>query len=63
MKGLAGHPNQPFEAPEGITFIDIDRDTGRVATPECPRTFNEAFISGTEPTEICRLHSAVGGTQ
>jgi penicillin-binding protein 1B len=62
IKGLAGHPNQPFEAPEGITFVDIDRDTGRIASPECPRVFTEAFISGTEPTDVCRLHGLNGGS-
>jgi penicillin-binding protein 1B len=48
---LAGHPNTMFEPPEGITFVDIDRDTGKLATPGCPRTFTESFIAGTEPTE------------
>ena len=61
MRALAGHPNTQFEAPEGMTFVDIDRDTGRLATPACPRVFNEAFIQGTEPTELCPLHS-FGGT-
>ena len=57
MRALAGHPNDPFESPTGISYLDIDRDTGQLATPACPRTFNEAFIQGTEPTEACRLHS------
>jgi membrane carboxypeptidase/penicillin-binding protein len=56
-KALAGHPNLPFEAPEGIAFVDIDRDTGKAAAAGCPRIFREAFIQGTEPTEICQLHS------
>jgi 1A family penicillin-binding protein len=55
-RALAGHANLPFEAPEGITFVDIDRDTGKVAAPGCPRMFKEAFLSGTEPTEACQLH-------
>jgi penicillin-binding protein 1B len=53
---LAGRPSVPFEAPEGIAFAEIDRDTGRLATPYCPRTFKEAFLPGTEPTEPCHLH-------
>jgi hypothetical protein len=36
--------------------VDIDRDTGKLATPGCPRTLRESFISGTEPTEYCELH-------
>jgi len=53
---LAGHTSQPFDAPEGITWAEIDRDTGKLATPTCPRTMTESFISGTEPTEHCELH-------
>jgi penicillin-binding protein 1B len=55
-RALAGHPNLSFSAPEGITFVDIDRDTGKVAAPGCPRVFKEAFLAGTEPTEACQLH-------
>ncbi len=54
---LAGHADVPFEVPEGITFVEIDRDTGKVAVPGCLRRFNEAFLAGTEPTERCDLHS------
>jgi penicillin-binding protein 1B len=61
MRALAGHQNVPFQAPEGISFVEIDRDTGRLATPSCPRVFQEAFIQGTEPTEICHLHSFSAG--
>ena len=56
-RALAGHPNLAFDAPDGITFADIDRDTGLLASPGCPRLFHEAFVSGTEPTEVCPLHS------
>ncbi len=57
MRALAGRPNVSFETPEGITFAEIDRDTGKRAGPGCPRVFREAFIPGTEPTEVCLLHS------
>jgi penicillin-binding protein 1B len=53
---LAGHGNQAFDAPDGITWVEIDRDTGKLATPGCPRTMSESFISGTEPTDYCELH-------
>jgi penicillin-binding protein 1B len=55
-RALAGHPNLNFEAPEGISFAEIDRDTGRLALPTCPRVSTEAFLAGTEPTEVCELH-------
>jgi penicillin-binding protein 1B len=54
---MAGHPNQTFAAPAGISYVEIDRDTGKLATPLCERTMNEVFVAGTEPTEYCPLHS------
>jgi penicillin-binding protein 1B len=52
-RALAGHSSQPFDVPDGIVFVDIDKDTGKLATPACPNVFREAFIAGTEPTESC----------
>jgi len=53
---LAGHPNASFKVPEGITFAEIDPETGKLSTPRCPKTFNEAFLVGTEPIQLCDLH-------
>ncbi len=53
---LAGHKSLPFDAPGGVSFVQIDRDTGRLAQPGCPRVYEEAFLAGTEPLEICPLH-------
>src|SRR5687767_7424064 len=53
---LAGRPNAAFEVPEGVTFAGIDRDTGKLALPSCPRTYDESFLAGTEPVEYCELH-------
>ena len=53
---LAGRGGSSFDAPEGVSFVEIDRDTGKMATPTCPRVTNEAFIAGTEPLGICELH-------
>jgi len=53
---LAGHASVPFEAPDGISFVDIDADTGQLATPACPRVIHEAFLAGTEPAQACALH-------
>jgi penicillin-binding protein 1B len=54
---LAGRRPSAFEPPEGISFLEIDRDTGKLATPYCPRTMTESFITGTEPVEMCPLHT------
>jgi penicillin-binding protein 1B len=56
MRATAGRPNQPFEPPQGITMVDIDRDTGRLAQGACPRIFREAFLTGTQPSAPCTLH-------
>jgi penicillin-binding protein 1B len=53
---LGGRANLPFEPPDGISFVEIDRDTGKLATPACPRTMTESFATGTEPYEMCPLH-------
>ncbi|MGH9347954.1 MAG: PBP1A family penicillin-binding protein [Vicinamibacterales bacterium] len=53
---LAGHTSVPFRAPEGVSVVEIDRDTGKLAQPGCPRVYAETFLAGTEPLEICELH-------
>jgi membrane carboxypeptidase/penicillin-binding protein len=55
-RALAGTPSIPFEAPEGISFVEIDPDTGKLALPSCPRVLREAFLTGTEPLQPCELH-------
>ncbi|HET7698495.1 MAG TPA: PBP1A family penicillin-binding protein [Vicinamibacterales bacterium] len=55
-RALAGHANQSFDAPPGIVWVDIDRETGKLASPGCPKVVREAFLPGTEPVEICHLH-------
>jgi penicillin-binding protein 1B len=46
----------PFEAPDGIVTVDIDAETGELATPRCPKVRSEVFIAGTQPVQACRLH-------
>jgi penicillin-binding protein 1B len=55
-RALAGHADQPFAVPQGVVYAEIDRDTGKLAGPLCPRLFKEAFLSGSEPTEACDVH-------
>jgi penicillin-binding protein 1B len=55
-RALAGRASDEFEVPEGISFVDIDKDNGKLALPTCPRVFHEAFLAGTEPTQACELH-------
>jgi penicillin-binding protein 1B len=56
LRALAGHPNVEFPVPDGIDWVEIDKDTGKLALLACPRIFREAFLVGTTPTETCDLH-------
>jgi len=56
QRALAGHQSQPFQVPEGITFVEIDAATGQRAGPFCEKTLNEAFLVGTEPQMLCQHH-------
>ncbi|MBM3808867.1 MAG: PBP1A family penicillin-binding protein [Acidimicrobiia bacterium] len=53
---VAGRAASSFDVPGGVTFLELDRDTGKIATPTCPRVTNEAFLAGTEPLGVCELH-------
>jgi penicillin-binding protein 1B len=62
-RALAGRPSLPFEPPEeGIVFAAIDPDTGQLATPNCPKTIDEAFLEGTLPDRTCELHGGGFGS-
>lgn len=52
-----------FQPPDGIVTVEIDPLTGQLATPLCPATQAEVFLSGTQPVESCRLHGGTGGTR
>ena len=55
-RALAGHQSVSFEPPPGVSFVDIDADTGKLPGPGCPHVITEAFLQGTEPTDMCELH-------
>jgi len=51
-----------WEPPDGIVSVDIDPATGQLATPTCPSSRGEYFLAGTQPVQLCQLHSN-GATQ
>lgn len=51
---------QEFSPPPGVVEVSIDPESGQLATPSCPQTTEEYFVSGSEPTQYCDLH---GGGQ
>lgn len=59
MKCISGsEPQLDFVPPPGVIFKKIDRQSGLVASPYCPRSqvLQEVFVEGTEPTTVCDLH-------
>jgi penicillin-binding protein 1B len=59
-RALAGRPDGPFDVPDGVVFVNIDKDTGELATPNCPHVIREAFLDGTAPTTVCHVHAPDG---
>lgn len=59
-RALAGAPSESFDVPPGVEFASIDPETGQLATPDCPKTIQEAFLGGTVPTKSCELHGGHG---
>jgi hypothetical protein len=57
----AGEPSTGFAPPAGISFTEVDKTSGGLATPYCPRNtiVREAFKSGTEPSHTCPTHTMV----
>ena len=53
---LAGRGSVLFQAPEGISWAEIDPVTGKLAAPFCPRIVNSPFLPGTEPPDSCEQH-------
>ena len=50
------HNTQDFQIPDGVLEETIDPQSGQLATAKCPKTEQEYFVSGSEPTQLCELH-------
>ena len=53
---LQDTPETEFKVPSGIVRVEIDLDTGLIATENCPRTLKAAFLAGSEPQQGCYEH-------
>jgi penicillin-binding protein 1B len=42
-----------FGLPVGVSLIQLDKATNRLATPTCLETYLAAFVEGTEPKDTC----------
>ncbi len=48
-----------FEKPaDGLVEIEIDSESGQLATPACVKHRPELFVAGTEPKEKCAIHDS-----
>ena len=53
-------PDAAWRRPEDVTEREIDPQSGMLATPYCPETRPEIFVTGTEPESVCPLHAGSG---
>ncbi len=52
---LKDQPVRDFPVPDGIVFVTVDQESGKLALPTCKKKLLDAFIKGTEPKEFCDL--------
>lgn len=46
-----------FPVPSGVVFAKICAESGALAGESCPATTTEVFVEGTEPRQLCYLHT------
>ncbi len=54
-------PEANWKRPDDVVDREIDPTTGLLATPYCPEERVEMFVAGTEPTQLCPVHSGYDG--
>jgi penicillin-binding protein 1A len=53
----SGLEAREFERPSGIVTVRVCADSGMLPTKLCPDTVEEIFIAGTQPNQLCTIHS------
>ena len=51
---LADRPYRNFSLPEGVVEVQIDIESGLLASQNCPNAVTVVFKKGTEPKQYCR---------
>jgi membrane carboxypeptidase/penicillin-binding protein len=57
--------NVKFLQPRGVSVVEVDSESGELATSDCPegQRVKEVYVTGTEPVRRCHLHDlSQGGT-
>jgi len=62
-QALAAVPPKLFPIPEGVSTIYIEPESGKLAADTCPNKRLEAFLAGTEPTEVCGAPAGTGTSE
>ncbi|MGC2402431.1 MAG: transglycosylase domain-containing protein [Acidobacteriaceae bacterium] len=44
---------KPFQVPDGVSVVRLDKTTNLLADDSCPVDYNIAFLDGTAPTQTC----------
>ena len=50
---------RPFQEPSGVVTVNIDPLSGMLATPQCPKTTEAVYVSGSEPVTFCPLQRRI----
>jgi penicillin-binding protein 1A len=58
-EALKDTPVSEFPVPSGIVFTKICAESRVLAGESCPNVTTEVFIDGTEPRQLCHLHTRI----
>ena len=58
-EALKDMPVSEFPVPSGVVFSKICTESGMLAGESCPNTTTEVFVEGTEPRQLCYLHTRI----
>jgi 1A family penicillin-binding protein len=53
---LASVPVSKMDVPKNVVAVDMDPETGLLASETCPNKIKTYYVKGTEPKETCYLH-------
>ncbi len=54
-KFFKSYPPRDFTPPEGMVFVRVDSDSGKLVLPTCPLQQLQVYLKGTEPREFCDI--------
>jgi penicillin-binding protein 1A len=56
-QATANDKPEAFKAPQGVTAVNVCRESGKLPGAFCDRIITEYFARGTAPTEVCQDHN------